>query len=91
MTAPSMSGNVIEVRGLLKLYGATRAHVQGLQVVLANGGMIDVRRSGLEKNTAGYHAAQEPVDWFVGSEGTLGVVLEAELALIPRPARVTGL
>jgi glycolate oxidase len=73
------------------LYGATRAHVQGLQVVLANGGMIEVRRSGLEKNTAGYHAAQEPVDWFVGSEGTLGIVTRAELSLVPLPASVMGL
>jgi FAD/FMN-containing dehydrogenase len=31
------------------------------------------------------------VDWFVGSEGTLGVVLEAELALVPLPTSVIGL
>ena len=72
-------------------YGATRAHVRGLTVVLANGDTLDVRRPGLEKNTAGYALAQDPVDWFVGSEGTLGVVVEAELALLPRPARVIGL
>ncbi|MFN2564153.1 MAG: FAD-binding oxidoreductase [Gemmatimonadaceae bacterium] len=72
-------------------YGATRAHVLGLRVVLANGDLLDVRRPGLEKNTAGYALAQDPVDWFVGSEGTLGVVVEAELALLPKPARVTGL
>jgi glycolate oxidase len=72
-------------------YGATRAHVLGLKVVLANGDVLDVRRPGLEKNTAGYALAQDPVDWFVGSEGTLGVVVEAELALLPRPAQVTGL
>ena len=72
-------------------YGATRAHVLGLKVVLANGDTMDVRRPGLEKNTAGYALAQDPVDWFVGSEGTLGVVVEAELALLPRPARVIGL
>lgn len=72
-------------------YGATRAHVRSLRVALANGELIDVRRPGLEKNTAGYAVAGEPVDWFVGSEGTLGVVLEAELALLPRPPHVTGL
>ena len=72
-------------------YGATRAHVLGLKVVLANGDMLDVQRPGLEKNTAGYALAQDPVDWFVGSEGTLGVVVEAELALLPRPSRVIGL
>jgi glycolate oxidase len=72
-------------------YGATRAHVLGLKVVLASGELLDVRRPGLEKNTAGYALAQDPVDWFVGSEGTLGVVVEAELTLVSRPDRVTGL
>lgn len=72
-------------------YGATRAHVLGLRVALASGDVVDVRRPGLEKNTAGFAFATEPVDWFVGSEGTLGIVLEAELALLPRPAHVTGL
>ena len=72
-------------------YGPMRPHVRALRVALANGEVIDVRRTGLEKNTAGYAIAQEPVDWFVGSEGTLGVVLEAELALEPLPRRVTGL
>lgn len=73
------------------LYGATRPHVIGLQVALASGGVADVRRSGLEKNTVGYALAHEPVDWFVGSEGTLGVIMRAELALLPLPERVTGL
>lgn len=72
-------------------YGATRAHVTALRVVLASGELIDVRRPGLEKNTAGYALAQDAVDWFVGSEGTLGVVVEAELALLPNPPRVVGL
>ena len=72
-------------------YGATRAHVRALRVALADGSVLDVRRPGLEKNTAGFALAAEPVDWFVGSEGTLGVVLEAELALLPRPPHVTGL
>lgn len=72
-------------------YGATRAHVRGVTVALASGERITVRRPALEKNTVGYALAQDPVDWFVGSEGTLGVVVEAELALLPRPERVVGL
>ncbi|HEY0996590.1 MAG TPA: FAD-binding oxidoreductase [Gemmatimonadaceae bacterium] len=72
-------------------YGAMRAHVAALRVLLANGEVHELRRPGLEKNTAGYAFAQDPVDWFVGSEGTLGVVLEAELALLPLPPRVLGI
>ena len=72
-------------------YGATRAHVRGLTVALADGRVLDVRRPRLEKNTAGYALAHDPVDWFVGSEGTLGVVLAAEFDLLPLPVAVTGL
>ena len=72
-------------------YGPTRAHVRGLTVVLASGETHELRRTPLEKNTVGYALAQDPVDWFVGSEGTLGVVVAAELALQPLPAFVTGL
>jgi glycolate oxidase len=73
------------------MYGATRAHVRSLDVVLANGERAHVGRSGLDKNTAGYAFAQDPVDWFIGSEGTLGIIVEAELALTALPAQVIGL
>jgi FAD/FMN-containing dehydrogenase len=73
------------------LYGATRPHVAALRVVLADGTVHDLRRTRLEKNTVGYAPIHEPVDWFIGSEGTLGVILEAELSLVPLPANVTGL
>ena len=72
-------------------YGATRRHVAGLTVVLASGEVAEFHRSRVEKNTVGYAAVQDPVDWFIGSEGTLGVVVEAELSLLPLPQRVTGL
>lgn len=72
-------------------YGATRAHVRGLTVALADGRVIELRRPALEKNTVGYFPAQDPIDWFVGSEGTLGVILAAELTLLPRPAVEVGL
>ena len=73
------------------IYGPTRPHVHALTVVTSTGEVLEVRRSGLEKNTVGYAAVQEPVDWFVGSEGTLGVIVGAELSLVPIPPRVTGL
>lgn len=37
------------------------------------------------KNSAGYYPGGEPIDLFVGSEGTLGIILDAELALLPQP------
>lgn len=72
-------------------YGATRPYVRGLRVALANGEVVSLRRPMLEKNTVGYALAHDPIDWFVGSEGTLGVILEVELSLLPLPEIVTGL
>lgn len=72
-------------------YGATRSHVRAVRIVDGNGRLTDLRRPALEKNTVGFLPAQDPVDWIVGSEGTLGVVVSAELALVKRPARELGL
>ena len=72
-------------------YGATRPHVRALRVALADGTITELRRTALEKNTVGYALAHDPVDWFVGSEGTLGVVVEVELSLLPLPEQVVGL
>ncbi len=72
-------------------YGATRPHVRALRVAMADGSIADLRRTALEKNTVGYALAHDPVDWFVGSEGTLGVVVEVEVGLLPLPQQVMGL
>lgn len=72
-------------------YGATRPHINALKVALASGEVVELRRPVLEKNTVGYAFAHDPMDWFVGSEGTLGVVIEAELALLPLPEEVIGI
>ena len=72
-------------------YGATRRHVRSLRVVLASGDVVELRRSDLEKNTVGYAFAHDPIDWFIGSEGTLGIIVSAELLLLPLPERVVGL
>lgn len=72
-------------------YGATGPHVRALTVLLASGEQLELRRPQLEKNTVGYRVTHDPVEWFVGSEGTLGVVVEAELALHALPAQVLGL
>jgi glycolate oxidase len=62
-------------------YGVTKDWVTGLEAVLPSG---EILRSGgkLMKNVAGYNLTQ----LLVGSEGTLAVVTEATLKLIPKPA-----
>jgi glycolate oxidase len=62
-------------------YGVTRDAVLGLEVVMADGSVI--RTGGRNvKDVAGYDLAS----LFVGSMGTLGIVTEATLRLIPMPA-----
>ena len=66
-------------------YGPTRSYVCGLDVVLPNGESRSYSRRKLKKDTTGYGAFAEPVDWFIGSEGTLGIVTSVELQLVPSP------
>lgn len=61
-------------------YGSTKDYVIDLKVVLADGTIINTG-SNTMKNATGYHMSQ----FFVGSEGTLGIVVEATLKLIPKP------
>ena len=61
-------------------YGGARALTLGLEVVLADGSVARLGR-GLRKDNTGYDLKH----LFVGSEGTLGVICEATLALYPLP------
>ena len=62
-------------------YGVTRSYVLGLEIVLASG---EILRTGgrLHKNKTGF----DLVGLFTGSEGMLGIVTEATVRLIPKPA-----
>lgn len=81
-------------------YGSTRRHIRALRVALMDGSVREYARGdkvdfpmpsipapGTRKNTAGYRLEPD-MDWidlFCGSEGTLGLILEAEIALLPIP------
>jgi glycolate oxidase len=61
-------------------YGVTAEYVHGLTVVLADGRLLKTGRR-TAKGVAGYDLTR----LFVGSEGSLGIVVEAVLALRPQP------
>jgi len=84
-------------------YGATRRWVERLRVVVADGRILDAARGDainfdpgtvplpqVTKNTAGYllRPGMDWVDLFIGSEGTLGVIVEATVRLLPAPGAV---
>jgi FAD/FMN-containing dehydrogenase len=86
-------------------FGATREHVLALRVALLDGRVIEVRRGQpidfdvpslplprTTKHSAGYRLApnMDYVDLFIGNEGTLGIVTQAELKLLPAPGEVLG-
>lgn len=81
----TLGGNVAENAGgprALK-YGVTRDYVLGLEVVVPSGEVLKVGRRTI-KGVAGYDLTA----LFVGSEGTLGIVTEITLQLIPLPREV---
>jgi FAD/FMN-containing dehydrogenase len=86
-------------------YGATRRHVRAVRVVWMDGRISEHRRGEAidfsvpaiplprtTKHSAGYELApgMDWVDLLIGSEGTLGVVTEAELQLLPDPGEILG-
>src|SRR5690625_490736 len=82
MHVSQIGGNLSEkssgLRGLK--YGVTRNYVLGLEIVLPNGEII--RTGGkLAKDVAGY----DLTSLYIGAEGTLRIITEATLKLIPQP------
>ena len=103
-------------------YGSTRPWVDWLEVVLADGSVLQLRRGevvardgileielesgeitrvplptystpAVAKHSGGYASSPrlDAIDLFIGSEGTLGVIVEAELRVIPQPERSMAL
>lgn len=82
------------------MYGATRRWIERLRVALPEGEILDVRRGdainfdvpaipqpAARKHSCGYplRPGMDWIDLIAGSEGTLGVILEAEVRLLPSP------
>lgn len=82
MVISTLGGNIMECAGGLRglKYGTTKDYVLGLEAVLPSG---DIIRTGgkLYKDVAGYDLTK----LLVGSEGTLAIVTEATVKLIPAP------
>lgn len=89
MKISTIGGNVAENSGGLRglKYGVTRDYVMGIEVVLPDGTQTFLGNKCV-KDVAGYSMK----DLFIGSEGTLGIITEVILKVLPRPkARKTML
>ncbi|MBO0718976.1 MAG: FAD-binding oxidoreductase [Rhizobiales bacterium] len=64
-------------------HGIARSHALGLEVVLADGRVLN-NLNKLKKDNTGYDLK----NLFIGAEGTLGVITAAVLRLVPRPRSV---
>ena len=84
----SIGGNIAECAGGPRAfkYGVTRRYVLALEAVLPDGQVIRTGSKAV-KNVVGYDLTQ----LLVGSEGTLAIVTEATLRLVPRPPAVATL
>ena len=102
-------------------FGATRHHIRSLEMVLADGDTLTIRRGEyhakagrfalttnggriiegtlpqirmpqVKKHTAGYYIQpdMDMLDLFVGSEGTLGIVTQIEIDVLPEPKHLWG-
>src|SRR5690606_33811670 len=78
----TIGGNLAENAGGPRAvkYGVTRDYVLDLEVVLPDGGTIRTGARTL-KNSTGYDLTR----LMVGSEGTLGIITQAVLRLVPLP------
>ena len=85
-------------------YGPTRSQIIGLTVILPNGDILEVTEDDpiLEgwpipewsepdvKTAAGYAPATRLLDVFIGQEGTLALIMDVTVRLIPKPKDVIG-
>ena len=94
ITVVLANGDVLDVRR-----GEVSASSEGLvEVQLTSGQTMSIavpgyRMPDVAKLSAGYYArpGMDLIDLFIGSEGTLGIVVESTLRVIPRPRRAVAL
>jgi D-lactate dehydrogenase (cytochrome) len=94
VTVVLASGDVLDVQR-----GEVIASPEGrFEIALSSGDVVAVpvptyRMPDVAKLSAGYYAApgMDLIDLFIGSEGTLGIIVEATLRVIPRPRRAFAL
>lgn len=84
----TIGGNIATNAGGMRAikYGVTRDNIRGLQVVLSTGEILNLGGKHA-KNSTGYSL----MNAFIGSEGTLGVVTQATLRLLPLPKQTLSL
>ena len=82
LTVSTIGGSIAQNSGGAKSfkYGTTKDYIVDLKVVMADGSLLRTGANTI-KNATGYNLNT----LFVGSEGTLGIVVEATLKLIPKP------
>ena len=84
----TIGGNISTNAGGMRAvkYGVTRDFVRGLTVVLPNGEVLKLGGK-VVKNSSGYSL----LNLMIGSEGTLGIITEAVLKLLPLPTKSISL
>lgn len=84
----TLGGNVMTNAGGMRAvkYGVTRDYVRGMEVVLANGEVLELGGK-VAKNSSGYSLK----DLIIGSEGTLAVITKLILKLVPLPRKIISL
>lgn len=84
----TIAGNINTNAGGMRAvkYGVTRDYVRGLELVMPNGDILKVGGK-VVKNSSGYSIK----DMICGSEGTLAVITEATLKLLPLPKKTISL
>ena len=78
----TLGGNIMTNAGGMRAvrYGVTRDYVLGMQVVLADGSILELGGKNV-KTSSGYSL----IDLMIGSEGTLGILTRLTVKLIPEP------